>query len=151
MEELHLEKDGAKAIVLKGLDSQGRKKQMAMTVFAGWQELFLEEGRETNPDADRSLVIGASLNWEKLYGYQPFVLVSQVITRESWEDFDEDEIFSVKEISFCDGVRDGAAAGEAAFGAYAGGCGGYGPVRILMKDGREITVDYEGMDGRLQI
>lgn len=151
VEELHLEKDGAKAIVLKGLDSQGRKKQMAMTVFAGWQELFLEEGRETNPDADRSLVIGASLNWEKLYGYQPFVLVSQVITRESWEDFDEDEIFSVKEISFCDGVQDGAAAGEAAFGAYAGGCGGYGPVRILMKDGREITVDYEGMDGRLQI
>ena len=151
-----LEKDGASAVILKGRDSQGREKQMAMTVFSGWQEIFVEESRGTNPDADKSMVIGASLRRDKMYGYEPFVVISQVITRESWEDFSEDAIFSVKKILFadeeCTEENENKAAGNGAgFGRRLKGCGGYGPVRIWMKDGREMTVDYAEMEGRLQI
>ncbi len=30
-------------------------------------------------------------------------------------------------------------------------CGAYGPVVLEMKDGRTVTVDYEGLEGRLHI
>ena len=33
--------DGAKAIILKGHDHTGREKQMAMTIYDGWDELCL--------------------------------------------------------------------------------------------------------------
>lgn len=130
-----LSNGNAKAIVLKGKDSQGREKQMAMTIFNGWQELGLVYGRSTNPDADKSVVIAASLKRDRLYGYEPFVLVSQVITKESWEDFTQEEIFSIRQIRFTD----------------LQGCGGYGPVQIQMEDGRNMTIDYLGIEGDLEI
>lgn len=130
-----LEKDGAKAIALKGHDSQGREKQMAMTIFAGWEDLSVTESEKTNPDSDKSYIITAKMKREKLYGYEPFVLISQVITRESFEEFTEDEIFSIKEIAYADKEQ----------------CGGYGPVIITMKDGRVMTVDYLGIEGHLTI
>ena len=130
-----LEKDGAKAIVLKGLDSQGKEKQMAMTVFTAWESLKLIPGKGTNPDSEKSLIIGAEAFRKSLYAYEPFVFISQVITRESFEDFTEDEIFSIRKISFTDPEN----------------CGGYGPVTLEMKDGRTMTVDYLGMVGNLQI
>lgn len=125
----------ARAIVLKGYDSQGREKQMAMTIFSAWEDLELLSNIQTNADAEKSLVIAASLKREKLYGYEPFVMISQVITRESFEDFDRDEIFSIAKITYTDPQN----------------CGGYGPVIIQMKDGRTMTVDYLGIEGALQI
>lgn len=125
----------ARAIVLKGYDSQGREKQMAMTIFSAWEDLELLSSIQTNADAEKSLVIAASLKREKLYGYEPFVMISQVITRESFEDFDRDEIFSIAKITYTDPQN----------------CGGYGPVIIQMKDGRTMTVDYLGIEGALQI
>lgn len=130
-----LVRDGAKAIVLKGRDSQGREKQMAMTVFAAWEKLEVVRSRDTNPDSENSLVIAAELKREKLYAYEPFILVSQVITRESFKDFTEDEIFSVQNIAYTDPE----------------GCGGYGPVTLTMKDGRKVVVDYLGIEGKLEI
>ncbi|EET62262.1 hypothetical protein BRYFOR_05926 [Marvinbryantia formatexigens DSM 14469] len=130
-----LEKDGAKAIVLKGFDSQGREKQMAMTVFAAWEGLQLVHSTETNADAAKSLFVSAELNREKLYGYEPFIMVSQVITRESHEDFTEEEIFSVRQLTCADPQ----------------GCGGYGPVCVTMVDGSRKTVDFDAMEGRLLI
>ena len=130
-----LEKEGAKAIVLKGHDSQGNEKQMAMTIFAGWETIKLISSQDTNPDAKNSLVIAAEASRKKLYGYEPFIFISQVITRESFADFSEDEIFSIQTISYIDPEN----------------CGGYGPVTLKMKDGRIMTVDYMGMEGNLQI
>ena len=130
-----LEKGKASAAVLKGYDSQGREKQMAMTVFSAWEKLDILYSEETNADTERSLFITAELGREKLYGYEPFVMVSQVLTRESHEDFTEDEIFSIKDIRYSDPQE----------------CGGYGPVRIMMENGNEYIVDYEKMEGSLQI
>ena len=58
--------------------------------------------RDTNPDTADSIILSATFKRENLYAYEPFVMVSQVITRESLEDFTEDEIFSIREILYTD-------------------------------------------------
>lgn len=126
----------AKAIILKGTDATGREKQMAMTVYDGWQELSLVRSTGTNPDSEKSIVLYASMERKKHYGgFEPYVLISQVITKESHEDFGEEELFPVEEVIYTDPE----------------GCGSFGPVRLRMKDGREWTVDFEGMEGRLML
>lgn len=130
-----LERQGVQAIAVKGNDSQGREKQMVMTIFDGWEKLELYTSAQTNPDSSASVIIGASMKRNKLYGYEPALLVSQVLTRESWEDFSEDQIFSVQSISYTDPQ----------------GCGAYGPVEIQMKDGRRMNVDFFGIEGRLEL
>lgn len=130
-----LEKNGARAIVLKGFDSQGREKQMAMTVFSAWEHIQIVRSTGTNADTEKSLFVSAELDREKLYGYEPFVMVSQVITRESHEDFTEDELFSVRKIT-CTDLQ---------------GCGGYGQIYVEMADGERRTVDFDRVEGNLQI
>lgn len=127
---------GAKAIVLKGRDAVGREKQMAMTIFDGWQELSLVRSRGTNPDSDKSIVLYASMERRKHYGgFEPYVLISQIITKESHEDFREEELFPVEEVIYTDPEK----------------CGSFGPVTLRMKDGSVRTVDFDGCEGRLML
>ena len=65
----------------------------------------------------------------------PYVMVSAVLTKKGGEAWTEEELFPVKSIAFTDPE----------------GCGGYGPVTLTLADGRVMTVDYEGMEGRLMI
>ena len=134
-EIIRLEKNGAKAIVLKGTDFTGRKKQMAMTVFDGWDEIEFVRSSGTNPDSEKSIVVYAGLTRRKQYGYEPYVMISQVITREDHEDFGEDEIFPIASVGYTDPQ----------------GCGGYGPVTVNMKDGSVKVIDYQETEGNLQI
>lgn len=107
-----------------------------MTIYDGWEEISLLHSRGTNPDSDHSIVVYASMSRRKQYGgFEPYVLISQVITREDWEEFSEDDLFPVKEVLYTDPE----------------GCGSYGPVTVRLKDGSEKTVDYEGMEGRLML
>lgn len=125
-----------KAIILKGRDSQGREKQMAMTIYYGaWKELRMVRSVGTNPDSEKSIVLYAYGDRRKQYGYEPYILLSQVLTREDHADFTEEELFPVAEIRCTD----------------AEGFGGYGPVTILLKDGSERTIEFEGMEGRLML
>lgn len=131
-----LQKDGAQAIVLKGKDACGRARQMAMTVYSGWEDIGLLHSRGTNPDSENSIVLYASANLHKQYGgFEPYVFISQVITREDGADFTEDDIFPIERIRFADKAQ----------------CGAYGPVLIRLNNGAERTVDYEGMEGRLTL
>ena len=68
-------------------------------------------------------------------GFEPYVLISQVITKESHEDFGGEELFPVAEVICADPE----------------GCGSFGPVVIRMKDGSEKVVDFDGMEGRLML
>ena len=63
------------------------------------------------------------------------MLISQVITKESHEDFAEEEIFPVSQVIYTDPE----------------GCGSYGPVVLKLRDGTVKRVDYEGMEGRLEL
>ena len=126
----------AKAIILKGRDANGCEKQMAMTIYDGWEELSLVHSTGTNPDSEKSIVLYAAMTRKKQYnGLEPYVLISQVITKESHEDFTEDEIFPIEEVIYTD--KDA--------------CGSYGPVTIQMKDGSVKTVEFEGIEGGLML
>lgn len=134
-EVIRLEKGNAKAIVLKGHDATGKEKQLAMTVYDGWDELSLIHSRDTNPDSERSIVVYGKTTRRKQYGYEPFILLSQVITKESLEDFTEDEIFPVASVSYTDPQ----------------GCGGYGPMLVVLKDGSRKVIDFDGIEGKLML
>ena len=58
-EVICLEEQGAKAVVLKGRDFCGREKQLAMTVYDGWDELAWTCSEGTNPDSAKSVVLYA--------------------------------------------------------------------------------------------
>ena len=125
----------AHAIVLKGHDSTGREKQLAMTIYDGWERLRVKPSRGTNPDSEQSLIAYAETSRGRLYGNEPYILISQVITKESLEDFTEEELFPIIQVQYTDPE----------------GCGGYGPVELLMRDGSRQQVCFEGIEGRLML
>lgn len=127
---------GGKAIVLKGRDSQGNEKQMAMTIYyGGWKDLKLLRSTGTNPDSEKSVVLYAETARKKQYGYEPYILISQVLTKESHLDFEEDELFPIEELVYADPEW----------------CGGYGPVIIRLKNGSEKHIEFEGIEGKLML
>ena len=153
-EVFYREKDGAKAIILKGHDHCGCEKQLAMTVFAGFDSLELVRSEGTNPDSERSIVIVATARKNKRYGYGPYLLISQVITKESHEDFTEDELFPVEKISLGDEELCGggaAAPGNSLSGTAVRPEGGYGPVTVCLKDGTRKMIDFAGIEGKLML
>ncbi len=126
----------AKAVVLCGKDATGKARQLAMTIYDGWDSLGMVRSAGTNPDSHHSIVVYARTEKKKQYGgCEPYVMVSQVITKESDEPFARDEIFPVRSIGYTDPA----------------GCGTFGPVRILLKSGKEYVVDYEQMEGNLSL
>ncbi|MGN1147351.1 MAG: DUF2264 domain-containing protein [Lachnospiraceae bacterium] len=130
-----LEKEHAKAVVLKGHDFTGREKQLAMTIYDGWEELSLVYSKGTNADSEKSIVPYAKSVRRKHYGNEAHILISQVITKESLEDFSEEDIFPIESIRYTDPE----------------GNGGYGPVTIVLRNNRIVTVEFEEMEGRLEL
>lgn len=125
----------AKAIILKGKDAIGREKQMAMTIYDGWKDLKVLHSTGTNPDSEKSIIIYAETDRQKQYGYEPYILISQVITKESVEDFAENELFPIESVTYTDPEK----------------CGGYGPVTVRLKDGTERHIEFEGIEGRMML
>ena len=126
----------AKAIVLKGKDFTGREKQLAMTIYDGWDELSYVKSEGTNPDSEKSIIVFAKADFEKQYGgHDPYVMISQVITKESHEDFSLDEIFPIKEIVYEDTRGNGA----------------YGTTTVVLKDGTVRKVNFEGIESRMML
>lgn len=127
---------GGKAIILKGRDSQGNEKQMAMSIYYdGWKDLKLIHSSGSNPDSEKSIILYAVTDRKKQYGYEPYILISQVLTKESHEDFTEEELFPIKELIYADPEWRG----------------GYGPVIVKGKDGTEKRIEFEGIEGRLML
>lgn len=127
----------AEAVIFKGHDHMGLEKQMAMTVyecsFSAWTDLGYYESTGTNPDSEHSLVAYGVAELNKQYGgAEPYLLISQVITKESLGDFTGDELFPVREITTADG------------GIY--GNGSYGPIALTLYDGRTVNVDFDGIE-----
>ena len=106
-----------------------------MIIYDGWDEISAVNSTGTNPDSEHSVVIYASLKREKQYGYGPYVLISQVITKESYEDFSDDEIFPITAVGYTDKEN----------------CGGYGPITIMLKNGDKRIIDFDGIEGALEL
>ncbi|MCR4656066.1 MAG: DUF2264 domain-containing protein [Lachnospiraceae bacterium] len=129
-EIIRLERDNAGAVVLKGKDSLGRDKQLAMTVYSGWKELETCYSRGTDPDTRYSVLLYAKGAMLRQYdASEPYIYISQVITRDDGRDFSEDEIFPVRQIDTDTCSK----------------------IRILLKNGEEKVVDFTGIEGRLGI
>lgn len=127
-------RDDAKAVILKGRDFCGREKQLAMTVYDGWESLSHEMREGTNPDSERSIVVYAQTEQKKQYGgYEPYVLISQVITKESHEDFSEEELFPIEKMEYEDGR------------------GAWGGVTIYLKTGKVKRISYEEAEGNFSL
>ncbi|MCR4903563.1 MAG: DUF2264 domain-containing protein [Butyrivibrio sp.] len=127
---------GNKAIILKGKDSQGKDKQMAMTIYYGWKDIDIVKSSGTNPDSENSIVIYGITSFEHQYdASEPYLMISQIITKDSLEDFSDDEIFSIAEIHNSDSA----------------GTGSFGDTIITLKNGRKYTVNFEDMEGNLSL
>ncbi|MBO8437125.1 MAG: DUF2264 domain-containing protein [Spirochaetes bacterium] len=134
--EWHIEERGnVKAVVITGHGSDGKRRHMAMTIFGGWEDLSVEKSTGTNPDTKDSFIIFAHLERKRVFSYEPYILISQVITKEGEEGFSEEEIFSIKTIEYSDEEK----------------CGGYGPVTVSMANGKRYLVDFSGIEGKLQL
>lgn len=129
------ETDNAKAIIMKGYDSCGNEKQLAMTIYGGWNNIDTVECCGTNPDSKHSIAAYAKARLNKQYGNEQFILISQTITKESHEDFTESEIFPIDKIAYTD--EDGK--------------GNYGPIEIFLKNGIVKHIDFDGIEGRLSM
>ena len=129
------EQGSYRAVILKGKDHTGKEKQLAFTIFDGWSAIERIDSTGTNPDSEKSIVLYAVTDRDKQYGYEPYCLISQTITKESHEDFTDDELFPIDSIEYTDPQ----------------GCGGYGPVKIRLKSGETKTIDFYGIEARLSL
>lgn len=125
----------AHAVILKGKDFTGREKQLAMTIYDGWDSLKIVNSTGTNPDSERSIVVYAETARNNHNHYEQAILVSQVITKEDLTDFMDDELFPIQKICYTDPQSRG----------------GYGPVTIMHKDGTNKTIDFDGIEGQLML
>ena len=126
----------AKAIIVKGRDFTGKEKQLAMTVYDGWDEIGYTRSIGTNADSRKSIIIYAAAEKKVQYGgYEPYIMISQVITKGSLEDFREEELFPIENIEYMD---------EA-------GSGVIGPVKITLKNGIMKVIDFEGIEGNMSV
>lgn len=126
----------AKAIILKGRDFTGREKQLAMTIYDGWDSIDLVHCIGTNPDSEKSIVVYATADKLKQYGSGEFyTMISQTLTKESHEDFTEEELFPIEKIEYEDSCRTGA----------------YGNTTLIFKNGTKKVVNFEGIEGGLTL
>lgn len=133
-EIIRKEKDGARAVILKGHDHEGHEKQLAMTIFYGFRDIDVVRSTGTDPDSENSLVIYALADFTRQYdASEPYIMVSQVITKESLTDFSDDELFPVERLTMSDTA----------------GTGTYGDITVKLKNGRTYTVNHEQIEGHL--
>ncbi|MCR4896562.1 MAG: DUF2264 domain-containing protein [Lachnospiraceae bacterium] len=126
----------AACVILKGRDAQGVRRSMAMTVYGRHFDLQVRQKEGTNPDSPRSLMVVASCVFRRLYdSTEPYVMLSQVITAEGDNGFSEEELFPVEAVRYADPM----------------GTGGSGPVILEMKDGRQIRIDYDEIQGKMML
>ncbi|MCR5031848.1 MAG: DUF2264 domain-containing protein [Lachnospiraceae bacterium] len=129
------ETEGAKAIIFKGTSHTGECKQLAMTVY-GDVELGYVKSKDTNPDSEHSLIAYAKWTFKEQYGgHEPYLMISQTITRESHEDFTEDELFPILRMEYTDPEKTGA----------------FGPIKSVLKDGTTRIIDFDQIEARLSL
>lgn len=125
----------ARAVILKGKDFTGRGRQLAMTIYDGWDSLKTVNSTGTNPDSECSVIVYAETTRCEHNRYEQAVLISQVITKEELSDFADDELFPIQKITYTDPQSRG----------------GYGPVTIKHRDGTVKTIDFDAIEGQLML
>ena len=124
-------KGSFKAIIVKGYDSQNKPKQMAMTIYDGFDSIDIKKSTATNPDSTNSIIIYATGLRKKLYGgFAKKILISQVITKEDHTDFTDEDLFAITDIKYTDQKN----------------CGAYGDIILTLNDGSTKTINFNGIE-----
>ena len=124
------QKTGAKAILLKS--SEG---QMAMVIYGGFDDIEIMSRQGVSAVTKQSCIMYGVSRRKRYYEYLPYAMISVILTKKSQEEWRDEDLFPIRSITYTDKEK----------------CGAYGPVVLEMKDGRTVTVDYEGLEGRLHI
>ncbi len=109
--------------------------QIAFVSYVGWDEIAYRVRESVSPVTKQSQMLYGSSKREKYYEYKPYAMISAVLTKKDNSVWKEEELFPIQSITYQDPE----------------GCGGYGPIKITLKDGKQVVVDYEGMEGRLMV
>lgn len=124
------QKTEAKAILLKS--SEG---QMAMVIYGGFDDIEIMSRQGVSAVTKQSCIMYGVSRRKRYYEYLPYAMISVILTKKSQEEWRDEDLFPIRSITYTDKEK----------------CGAYGPVVLEMKDGRTVTVDYEGLEGRLHI
>ncbi len=130
IEERRCPLTGARAVI-----AASEWGQVAMVVYAGYDELKWERRQGMSAVKEESLLIYGISRKARYYEYSPYLMISAVLTKQDASEWTDEELFPIERIIMTDRER----------------CGGYGPVQLVMKDGAKYQVSYEGVEGRLQI
>lgn len=106
-----------------------------MTIYDGWEKIDLLHSQGTNPDSERSIIVYAETARRGRYQNRPYVLISQVITKESLENFTPEEIFPIDSVSYSDLERRGS----------------YGPTMITLKNSFQCAITFEAIEGNMKL
>ena len=108
-----------------------------MTIYTGFTDIKLTHSHGTNPESENSIVLFAEVRLNNMYdASEPYALISQVITSESEKDFTEDEVFSIKDITFTDSRHSN---------------GAYGPITVKMVNGTERKINFSKIEKHLSL
>ncbi len=132
-----------KAIILKGKDSVGRDKRLAMTVYAGFDDIGYVKSRGTNPESECSVIAYGKGGLMRQYdASEDYLYISQVITLDEARDFTVDELFPIRDIALIHPLRD-----------KNGTCiaGSASKIIIEHMDRSIKAIDYSGIEGRLSL
>lgn len=121
---------GAKAVIIKS-----SKGQIAMVNYGGFDRLMTVCREGVSPVSEKSCLIYGTSSRKSYYEYQPYAMISVVLTKKDHSGWEEEELFPIEKIIYTDQEQ----------------CGGYGPIVLEMRDGRIMTINYEGMEGNLLI
>ncbi len=124
------EKEGVKAIIIKS-----DLGQTAFVTYTGFDAWGVKNRQGLNPISVNSFVAYGESKQEKYYEYRAYAKISAILYKSDRSTWTDEELFPINKIMFADSF----------------GCGGYGPIKVSLVDGRLITVDFEGTEGRITL
>ena len=109
-------------------------RRVAMTAVCGWNSLEIAlHGKGLNAEADESSVIYAERSVEKDYGGME-VMITVMLHRLDKGEWTEDELMPVRSFEILPWAPSGQPCG----------------VRLELKDGRKVLIDYGNLEGHLR-
>ncbi len=108
---------------------------MAMVIYGGFDDIEIMSRQGVSAVTKQSCIMYGVSRRKRYYEYLPYAMISVILTKKSQEEWRDEDLFPIRSITYTDKEK----------------CGAYGPVVLEMKDGRTVTVDYEGLEGRLHI
>lgn len=121
---------GAEAVILKSGEGQ-----IAFVTYEGFDEIRVKERRGVSAVTEKSRLVYGVSRRKKYYEYLPYIMISVVLTKKDNSAWSDEELFPIRAVTYTDEQK----------------CGGYGPVTLEMQAGRRVTIDYEGLEGKLML